>query len=83
MVETPENATAYLKSLLGESVFFLILSFNNFLLDFAAAIIPSDKHRDTPCKFHKYFFILVIFVLFLFKCTSLQQLVFACYLRRI
>jgi Golgi nucleoside diphosphatase len=32
MAKTPENATEYLKS----------------LLDFAANIIPPDKHRDTP-----------------------------------
>ncbi|CAF4558014.1 unnamed protein product [Rotaria sp. Silwood1] len=49
MAKTPENATEYLKSLLGKIFSCINLDIlEDIFLDFAAEIVPPDKHRDTP-----------------------------------
>jgi hypothetical protein len=52
MENSPDNATEYLKPLLGKIFFLQIRLLNIFLIDFAEKTVPPDKHRDTPCKFN-------------------------------
>jgi hypothetical protein len=71
MSKTPENATEYLKTLLGKRFFLCKYSkIVFFLIDFAAKTIPPDKHRDTPCKFYSYSFDYSVFLLVYILATA-------------
>jgi hypothetical protein len=61
MVKTPQNATEYLKSLLGKQCYFHIRLLIYYILDFAAEKIPPTKHRETPCNIPLIFYSFILY----------------------